>query len=368
MPGGFAIRALDSVLRIEFAPTVEPGLVADVTEQWQDLVVDDGAPQQTITVGAGDRSATAGPRIPDDPPERVGSRVATRVTLTALERLRGRAILLHAAAIALDDGRVAGFIGPSGRGKTTAVAALARSHRYVTDETLAVMPDGRVIAYPKPLLIGRRPGPKRAHAASSLGLRATGTGPLRLAALVLLDRRPGFTTPAVTAVGTADAIVELAGQSSHLTGLDAPLTELARCIADTGGVRRVSYSEAETLPAALDEILALAVENQPGPTDARRAPVTREGGRAGGYRRVQHADAAVLDGRLLVLRQGAIAAVDGLAPVLWEAADDSTEDELIGAALRALPEPPAGTDPQAVVRATLDRLVEAGVLIRTVSE
>ena len=108
--------------------------------------------------------------------------------------------MLHAAAVALDDGRVIGFVGPSGRGKTTASQALGRTYGYVTDETLAIRPDGSVVAYPKPLSIGARPG-HEAHRAG-LGARPSPgpTGKLRLAALVLLDRRPDVEQPYVESV------------------------------------------------------------------------------------------------------------------------------------------------------------------------
>ncbi len=89
----------------------------------------------------------------------------------AISGLRGEALMLHASAVALDDGRVIGFVGPSGRGKTTASQALGRTYGYVTDETLAIRADGSVVAYPKPLSIGTRPDVKRHRA--GLGTRAS---------------------------------------------------------------------------------------------------------------------------------------------------------------------------------------------------
>ena len=46
-------------------------------------------------------------------------RLSQRVTLAAIEAHRGRRWMLHAAGLALPDGRVVVLVGPSGRGKTT---------------------------------------------------------------------------------------------------------------------------------------------------------------------------------------------------------------------------------------------------------
>lgn len=365
MPAGFTIRALDCLLRVEFAKSASPESMAAAREQWRDLVVADDAPAyRTLTVGAPGPDLPDGLFVPDRPAEGLGAVLASRATVTAIEQLRGRAILLHAAAIALDDGRVVGFVGPSGRGKTTAVSELAKTYRYVTDETLAVLADGTVLPYPKPLLIGPKTAPKQAVPASGRGLRAVGDGPLRLAALVLLDRREGVPTPVVSKVGIVEALIGLARESSHLTGLDEPLARLIEQISATGGVRRIAYTEAVTLAGAIGEILA-TIGDEPIAFSTARQPPGSDGDRpAGTYRATPHDDAVAVADHLVVLHDGVITAIGGLAEVLWSAADDATAAELLAAALDGAPEPPPGVDPGAAVRDALQALVEAGLLQR----
>ena len=142
-------------------------------------------------------------------PEALAQRITSEVTIGAIRGLRGEALMLHASAVSLDDGRVIGFVGPSGRGKTTASQALGRFYGYVTDETLAVRVDGSVVPYPKPLSIGSWPGVKVTEPASTLGLRRAPAESLRLAAIVLLDRRPDVEQPFVESVPIIEALSEL---------------------------------------------------------------------------------------------------------------------------------------------------------------
>jgi hypothetical protein len=290
--------------------------------------------------------------------------------------------MLHAAGIATDDGRVIGFIGPSGRGKTTASRALGSAFGYVTDETLAVMPDGVVVPYAKPLSLGERPGSKRTEAASALGLKPAAGRELRLAALVLLDRRPGIDRPYVELLELTEVLAELVPQTSFLTELDNPLRTLAEIAMSTGGVRRVVYSEADGLPALVDEILATTSDDQATLTDVATAErdcdcfndvlqaeltgteIPHVVGAPGTYRRASHLDALLVDDQLLVMTPGVVTVLDGVGPIVWLAASDSTEDELRAAALRQLPEPPEGVDPSAVIASVIEELVQGDLLVR----
>ncbi len=155
--------------------------------------------------------------------------LSQRVTLAALERRRGDLWMLHAAGLAGDDGRVVVLVGPSGRGKTTAARALAATFGYVSDESVAIDDDGRVWPYRKPLsVIEQRGAPKTQRSPSELGLRPLPDAALRVAAIVLLDRRDDAPEqPVIETVDLGDALKDLVSQSSGLTSMPAPLRSIA---------------------------------------------------------------------------------------------------------------------------------------------
>ena len=384
MPTAFDVRALASTVRIELDDTVSPTEQQQITSHWADLIVDRvDDPAHTIRASVGSHTMgglEAGIIAPSA--DVLADQITSEVTLTGINHLRGEALMLHAAGIATDDGRVIGFIGPSGRGKTTASRALGSTFGYVTDETLAVMPDGIIVPYAKPLSLGERPGHKRTEAASALGLRPAADGELRLAALVLLDRRPGIDQPYVELLELTDVLAELVPQTSFLTELENPLRTLAEIAQSTGGVRRVVYSEADSLPAVVDEILATTSDDRATLSDVATperdcdcfndaldahlngTTVDRVVGPPGTYRRASHLDALLVDDQLLVMLPGVVTVLDGVGPIVWLAANDSTEDELRAAALRQLPEPPEGVDPAAVIASVIEELVDGDLLVR----
>lgn len=382
MPTAFAVRALASTVRIELDDSLTGDEQAELRAQWSDLLVEDGTPQHTISAGVSGMLADAdAPAVVAPSAEILADLIATEVTHHGIAELRGRALMLHAAAVSLDDGRVVGFIGPSGRGKTTASQALGATYGYVTDETLAVLPDGTVVPYPKPLSLGERPGHKRTVGASTLELKPASEAPLRVAALALLDRRPDAAEPSIEPVPLTEVLAELVPQTSFLAELQDPLRTLAEVIISAGGVRRVIYSEARTLPGLVDRILDEAGDERPFltpvsmrerdcdcfkhqlPAEFPDAAEPRPDGPAGTFRRATHRDALMIDEQLVVLVPGSVTVLDGLGPILWLAADDSTEEELTAAALEQLPEPPEGVDAAAVVAQAIRDLVDAGLLV-----
>jgi hypothetical protein len=288
--------------------------------------------------------------------------------------------MLHASAVALDDGRVIGFVGPSGRGKTTVSRELGRTYGYVTDETLAVRMDGSVLAYPKPLSIGSWPGVKATKPASALGLLGAPADDLRLAALVLLDRRPDVERPFVESVPIIEALSELVPQTSYLSALESPLRTLLDAIVATGGVRRVVYSEASSLPPLIDEVLRPSEQDAPVLTNVAKMsqrdcdcfsglieplPDSSSVDRPDAYWRGTYIDALRVDESLVVFVSGRVVVLSGVGPILWLAADGLTEAELRVIALRQLPEPPAGVDVDAVISEALRSLTEASILVGT---
>ena len=385
MPTAFDVHALASMVRIELDDSLSTADQEAIKANWVDLAHDGGGePDRVIRAGLHDDSDWSDGVfvLRASSPKALAQRITSEVTIGAIGRLRGEALMLHASAVALDDGRVIGFVGPSGRGKTTAAQVLGRSYGYVTDETLAVRVDGSVVAYPKPLSIGSWPNVKDTEPASMLGLRGAPTDGLRLAAIVLLDRRPDAKQPFVESVPITEAIGALVPQTSHLSALERPLRTLVEAVVSTGGMRRVVYSEASSLPPLIDDLLQEVDDDSTMLTDVAKLsqrdcecfsgildepsdPAVVD--RPGAYWRAIYADALMVDDSLMVLVAGSVVVLTGVGPILWLAADGLTEEELLEIALRQLPEPPDGVDVAAVISEALEGMVEARLLVLQLS-
>ncbi len=382
MPTAFDVRALASRVRIELDDSLSAADQESIKAHWVDLANDDdGEPDQMIRAGLNATDSSDGAFVVKaGTPEALAQRLTSEVTISAIGGLRGQALMLHASAVALDDGRVIGFVGPSGRGKTTAARELGRTHAYVTDETLAVRNDGSVIAYPKPLSIGSAPGAKSTESASTLGLRGAPFEGLQLAALVLLDRRPSVEQPFVESVSLTDAVAALVPQTSHLSEMERPLRTLVETVVSTGGVRRVVYSEASTLPALIEDMLRPDESDAPALMDvpslsqydcgcsssSSAEPVDSQTATPSGvYQRATYSDALMIDDTLVVMASGSVVVLAGVGPSLWFAADGLTEDELRETVLQEFPDPPAGVDVDAVIADAVHGMEHANILVRT---
>ena len=292
-------------------------------------------------------------------------RLSQRVTLAAIDARRGELWMLHAAGLAFPDGRVVVLVGPSGRGKTTASRTLGAQLGYVSDETVAMDAAGRVHPYRKPLsIIEGGVYPKAQRAPSDVGLGELPDAPLTLATIVLLDRQPdGPDEPVVSALDLGDALEELVAQSSYLASVRRPLVLAAELIAPLGGVRRVTYRDAESL-VGLVASFAEPAEAETSWTAADIEPVEA----ASGYVRTAVIDAVSLDGpdRIAILHSldgpdAQVHLIGGIAPALWRAASGASRDELIEVAVAAYGAP-LDEDPAAHVDRALADLIDAGLL------
>ncbi|GAA3930406.1 hypothetical protein [Microbacterium soli] len=340
------VDALGLRVRIELGAGLDGAQRRRVRQAWSGaLSTGDGDPDLTVPFPAGADH------------DRAMERLTVDVTLAALEALRGRALMFHAAGVADERGTVAAFVGPSGRGKTTLSRELGRQWGYVSDETIAVQPDLRVSPYRKPLSVVRPGAPKRQVPAQEAGLKDLPAAALRLGALVLIERDAGLAAPEVTSIPLAEALPQLVPQMSYLRFLDRPLQAVASLADAVGGIRLLRYPDAGTVPALLPQLLTSQTHASgwsPAPEPVPDAPLIADG----------TADAILTDGFLIVMVGATLHVLDGIAPQVWlSCARGEDIDGIVAGVLAEYGPPPQG-DAAALVRSALEELIEAGVLRR----
>lgn len=359
-------------LGVESEIVAPAALAARIDALWAEVPSRGGAVQQRFVIG-GLGSAADGVRprcIPHVDDDAALAMLTSLATIDSILAMRAPTpLLLHAAALALDDGRVIGFVGPSGIGKTTVARTLGAAHGYVTDETLAVTPTApfAVTPYRKPLAIVADGETKTQLAPIDAGMRALPDAPLRLARLVLLDRDAahGDRTPELHPVDDADAVLALLEQSSRLESTTAPLHALLGVLAATGGAVRVRYGEAATLVDLLPR-LAAGAGHVPARLGAGRDAGTNAAGDAAGAAWRIAADCTwgeSASGRMLVHGRRRWQELTGIGPALWRAleAGPAALPALEAAVVAEHGAPPAG-DATDLVRAALDELTALGFI------
>ncbi|PFG21056.1 hypothetical protein [Serinibacter salmoneus] len=312
--------------------------------------------------------------------EALMERLSSAVTVAAINAREDELLMLHAAGLADEEGNVVALVGPSGRGKTTATRHLAQRFGYLSDETVGIDPEGRVLAHRKPLSVIEPDTPHKVQrGVGELGLRPAPPDP-RIAAVVVLDRRTdGPEQATVEPVDTLDALALLVEQASYLPSTRGGLQWIARLGDLTGGFQRIVYREAGTLDAAVEEVLSLAAQGDPSarirPADggphptgvvAPTEPIGAEEilERAGRVRfgRARANDCVERDGEVALLVGTRLLRVAGIGPVLWERlAQEATVEQLTAAVVEAFGEP-EGADPRTLVAQALARLSQDGAL------
>ncbi len=170
--------------------------------------------------------------------------VSRAITLASIGRRRGSAVLLHAAGLS-DGDRAIALVGPSGTGKSTAARALGQHFGYLSDETVAIEPDGRISPYPKPVSTiddPTKPWAKSESSPDELGLRKA-RDPAYLHALVVLERDPAHTVPELVHLPLADAVLAVIKETSSQPIVERPLHRLAHLVSLSGGPYLLRYSE-----------------------------------------------------------------------------------------------------------------------------
>lgn len=332
----FVVEVLGSRVSLSL-PSGLPIDVPDLRHAWSGALAPEGA--------AADAELVIDPGTMSHPA--LLSTVSSEVTHRGIDLGRGRLWMVHAGGVADDRGRVCMLVGRSGAGKTTAVRHLATSLGYVSDEAVAVRPDGTVVPYRKPLSIVAPDSMwKRQLAPDDLGLTPLPTAPLRLSAIVLLERTPDAApTPQAHPLDTAEAVAALAPHSSALRQLPRPLHAIAAHVRRSGAYRLVYRDDADLAPIVADLLSGRAVPHPAEDVDGADAP--RATARVA---RVPRGD-------------GALIRLAGIAPSIWDAvgAEGASRDDVLAHVARVHGTPDDGSAPDRVDRA-IDELVHTGLL------
>ncbi|MCU6481509.1 hypothetical protein [Arthrobacter sp. A2-55] len=291
--------------------------------------------------------------------DRADEHLTSTITLTAIDQLAGRLMMFHACGLADSTGATVAFIAPSGTGKTTVARTLGTGLGYVSDETIAVDEELRIVPYPKPLSVKQPEAglPKLQLGPDSFPLGRTPAKPF-LRAITLLSRHDGGGPVVLEAVPLVEAVLELTPQLSALASLDRGLVQLCRMIDACGGVTRIRYSEAAGIREVLPELSApsgagtdpwMALELERSDTGLRT-----------GVRRAAVRDAVEVAGVVLVLVNTQVMELGPLGGIIWElAAGWTSRDEVLAGVVERIGGHP---DAAQLIGAALDELVAKGVL------
>ncbi|QHC58017.1 hypothetical protein [Rathayibacter sp. VKM Ac-2760] len=374
MPGAsrrLSLAILEVPFRVELGPGVSGEDVARIRSSWAACAAPETPDARVLRADvAGATTETEGVRVLASSVAQLEESLTSTLTLEAIGERRGDLLMLHACGIAADDGRVLAFVAASGTGKTTASRALGARFGYVTDETVAVTAEGRVLPYPKPLSVkpATVPAPKAQLSPRSLGLRPVPDAPLTLAAVVLLDRRDGVAEPRLEEVDPVDALDELVPQTSYLAARPRSLSSLVGALSATGGVRRLVYSEAEQVTGLIEGLFAAPAGVAP-PIWAEVVPLPIEAEERiaeGAVLRAAVDDALLLPGgEIVVFRENTLIRLSGVGPSIWRAAGRGVDlPALVDAVLAELGTPPDGIDAASAVAVAVEELEGLGLIAR----
>ncbi len=382
----FVIDAFGAQWALDLSGLEEP-LANSLRRLWSRARVTDGGTglgedvQPFVVARAQDGTVTVGDAVHRGSDDDLPYAMSRALTLASIRRRAGRSLMLHAAGLALPDGSTVALVGASGTGKTTASRALGRALGYVSDETVAIDPDGRVRSWAKPLSVVVGPDSrweKHEHSPDELGLLHA-PEMLHLGAVVVLTREPGLDGPPVLEqIDLVDAMNLVLPQTSSLLELERPLSRLAALLTTGEGPWRLTYRDIEDCADLIVDVAGTSRGWAPGPglpwvssqdeivdpesMDLERTKAQRAEGvtRATVVRRCPHRDAVTSGAQTIVLRRAATTLLPGLASILWEALDGPREV----AALVRDAEASFGVHPQsaAMVLETVRDLVRTGLV------
>ena len=346
-----AIAALRHRLRLDFVGLGAQAAAAEFSAAWNHLLDEDSghaARELTVAVPENDREAL----------DAAQAQATSLITLALIELNLGRGLLFHAAAGADAHGRAFLLVGPSGAGKTTAIAHLARAASYLTDETAFVDAQTDVLPYPKPLSVVRELGGKTETSPAELGLVLPTRDRFRVGRVLIVDRRPTPHAPTSTRLSTAEGIMAVVAQLSGLSSHPTPLVALADLARQVGGFERLSYSDVRdidpsagppTTPTLGEAALAFLL------------PARRRHEETGpGLVQALVDDAIEVSGVILVAHGGHVKVLSGIARTLWLHTIRPTPDVELLRVLRDIHG--RVSDDEVHFRRVVDGLIEGGIL------
>ena len=307
--------------------------------------------------------------------EGLAEAVTSELTVAAILERAGELTMLHACGVAGTDGAVIALVAKSGTGKTTASSQLAQTFGYITDETVAIRPDGTVVPYPKPLSVKQatQGAAKLQVGPDELGLQVAPENP-RIRAIALLNRIAGanYQLPIIGPVPLVEAVLALIPDTSSQSAVAQPLQSLCRLIDSVGGVFRVSYSEAADLTDAVAPLFLTAPVHAsemtrqwlPALADAAHSTGNHpcEPLPAGWLRTAEAVDAVEIGEDLLVLTASELTKLSGIGPIIWKSARRPVSMETLTARIEAEHGLPEGYE--AMLDAAIDGLIRQGLLLR----
>lgn len=258
MPSPLRLVALDAALDLVLPSDAPEAFHSAVRQAWSRCLARPDRVSPSVTA---EPLAVTSPT--EDSPEAVRhalQRLSQDVTHRLIAAQTGRLLMFHAGAVCDPESGVSVvFVAPSGTGKTTLARLLARTHGYLTDETVGIDPaTGRVHPYPKPLSISISPSERWRKVETSpdaLGLLPAHPTPT-VARVVLLNRAHDKGTPVhAEDLQTLDAVAALIPETSALNRLPRPLHMLAELLERTAPLVRLTYREASDLVPLVSELI-----------------------------------------------------------------------------------------------------------------
>jgi energy-coupling factor transporter ATP-binding protein EcfA2 len=355
------VSALGTVIGVDLS-RLDDSAAQDIEQLWLPAVHSGLVADQVLSVAPPIASTSSG--VSTNGYREVASSLSTQVTLAAIELRKSDLLMLHACGVADAEGSVVAFVGPSGRGKTTLAATVARHYGYVSDETVGIDEHGAVYPYRKPLSIIDPDAVDRVKtqvSADELRLGSLPEAPLGIAAIALIDRRSDWDgPPEVVAVSLVEALTQMVPETSYLPELPHPLQRVARLFDVVGGVVRVTYGDSATVPSLVPQLIEARSAAQSWSALTPADPVANT--IPGTFARLEVLDGIVADGAYVVLRGRHVRVLDGIGPVIWDALVAPSTLEQISAEVVSKVGLPADGDPRALVSDALSTLVEADLI------
>lgn len=293
--------------------------------------------------------------------------LSKQVTKMLIENLIGSCVLLHAGFV--DHNKFGGLmvVGASGAGKSTATTLLGQNGLYLTDELAIIDPASLQVApFPKPvsrISPGAPASTKSDVALAELGLEAA-TRSAAIQHVVFLDRERATRSstvdgPVIRRVSLAESLCRLVEQSSSLWKVKDGLSQLAVMITNTGGAVRVHYREAEQLPSLLAQLPPRRSEAW---VRIERGPERIAG--LGEYSVAQYVQALGVEDGVIVLSEGRVSHLSGLAGVIWAVLNERGPSSASDVERDAVSSLGAYEGSGRLVRDALSALLEKGAVIR----